>query len=798
MSGARNSAQGESESLLIHLLYLFVRAAAFPLLVLYFLYRGYRDPRYFRRFMERLGSVRAAYKRTAPGCIWLHAVSVGEVISAVQLVAGLRAANPAIPIYLSTTTLAGRATAEQKVAGVVDGVFFAPIDYSFAIRRVLRRIRPAVLVVLETEIWPNLYREVKLAGCGLLIVNGRISGRALPKYQRFRWFFRAALAHADRIFVQSEADRARYAAIGAPQDRVSVLGNLKYDAPDPQAPAQAVVDLLARAKPAAIWIAASTMPPDEDAAVLDAFANLAAKDPRLMLVLAPRKPEMFDSAAALLERRGIPFVRRSSLDETSELQLPGVLLLDTIGELAGLFPLCDVVFMGGTLAPRGGHNILEPAFAARPVIIGPHMDNFAAIAEEFRARGAVVEIASPAELAGAVGRLLSDPALRSDLGRRAHEIAASKRGVTARAVDEILKAQDYAVPAWKLRGFWKSVAGALSLIWKWAGAIKQRRDIKTMRCLATPVISAGGIAMGGCGKTPFVLLLARLLRERGVRPGILTRGYRRRSVADLIVVEAGAYASTPITGDEAQMFVRSGLADVGISSNRWLAGRAIEHGAGVDVFLLDDGFQHRRLKRDLDFVLLDALDPFAGGALFPRGRLREPVEALARAGAFVITRAQPGRQYRGLRDRLQHLNAAAPVFCATVEPSRWIRGATGEECAQPAGPLAAFCGLGNPNSFWETLRHLGIEPSPSWTFGDHHVYKPLDLRRLASLARSAGCAALITTEKDAMNLPQDFAALIAPIELYWLEVELHIDREDDLLGLIEAASPARLHLRVSR
>jgi tetraacyldisaccharide 4'-kinase len=759
---------------------------------LYFLYRGYRDRRYFRSFGERLGWLPATYKRTAPGSIWLHAVSVGEIISSLRLVNELRAANPHIPIYVSTTTVAGRSIAEEKLAATVDGLFYAPIDYTSAVRRVLRRIRPAVFIVLETEIWPNLYREVKRAGCGLLIMNGRISDRTLARYRRFRLVFRAALSFPDAIFAQSESDRTRYLEIGAPADRVSVGGNLKYDAAavEGSAPPQAVVDLIARIQPGPIWIAASTMPgadaddPDESEVVLSGFLDLATRYPRSLLIIAPRKPERFDIVFDALRARGIHRVRRSQLDPATSLELPGAMVLDTIGELASVFALADVVFMGGTLARRGGHNILEPAAASRPIVIGPHMENFAAIAQEFRAAGALVEIKTPSELAPAIDNLFQDPQRRAELGQLAAQLAERKRGVTARAVREILAVQDRAIPAWNLHGFGKSLLAPLSLLWIWGGALKQR---KASRALETPVISVGGIAMGGSGKTPFVLMLARRLNVLGFQPAILTRGYGRQSLARMIVVEGGGSASTAATGDEAQIFVRSGDAHVGICSDRWRAGCAIEEASHTNVFLLDDGFQHRRLQRDLDIVLIDAFDPFAGGAVFPRGRLREPLAALARADMFVITRAQPGRHYQAIRERLGELNPNAPIFLSTVEPRRWIHAVTGQESQQPSGPVVAFCGLGNPDAYWQTLNQLGIHPVFTWSFRDHHLYRPRELRRLAAQARSHGAAALVTSEKDAMNLPADFAELIAPTELYWLEVETRLHDETALMHLVGRA-----------
>ncbi len=340
-----------------------------------------------------------------------------------ELLRRLRAELPSAPLFVSTTTLAGRALADQKLAGLADGVFYAPIDFCFAVRRVLRTLRPAVVVVAETEIWPNLYREAKRAGCGLAVVNGRISDRAEPKYLRFKWFFGAVLRWPDRILAQSEGNRQRYLALGAPPERVSDGGNLKYDFRPSQAGIpECLREFVARTAPLEIWIAASTMPPaeagdvDEDDAVIEAFRALCLNHPRLLLILAPRKPERFDAAAARLEAAGISYVRRSLLDdEPPPVALPGVLLLDSMGELSSLFALDSVVFMGGSLARRGGHNVLEAAFYSRAVVVGPHMENFAEIAAEFQAGE---RLAEDRRSGGTGGRHRAAAAGRRTSGRR--------------------------------------------------------------------------------------------------------------------------------------------------------------------------------------------------------------------------------------------------------------------------------------------------------------------------------------------------------------------------------------------
>lgn len=694
-------------------------------------------------------------------------------------------------LFVSTTTLAGRATAEQKLAGIADGIFYAPIDYRFAVRRVLRALRPSLVVVLETEIWPNLYREVKRTGSGLMVVNGRISDRALPRYRKLRLFFRHVLAWPNAILVQTEKDRTRYVESGAPADRVRVAGNLKFDFNPRAEVANEITALMARTSPAEVWIAASTMPPaesgdvDEDDVVLAAFCELAPRREGLLLILVPRRPERFDVVEQKLVAAGIRYVRRSQLRGDSTLALPGVLLLDTIGELSALFSIADVVFMGGTLARRGGHNILEPAFFARPVIVGPHMENFAAIAEEFLAHSAVVEIARGSAVAGAVERLLNDRSLAAEIGERGRALAEAERGAAARIAEEaerwyfagLPRVMRPALVHWPLR--------VLSWIWEAGSSRSRRQAMNERRRLNTPVISIGGITMGGTGKTPLVLLLAERLRRQRLNPAILTRGYRRRSIERHIVVAAGVQASTDLTGDEAQIFVRSGAAHVGIGANRYETALLVEAQCRPDIFLLDDGFQHWRLDRQFDIVLIDALNPFGGGWTFPLGELREPLPALARANAFVITRVQPGQRTDAVENEIRRHNRDAPIFRSRVIPRCWVELEWGTQSGVDTPALrrvAAFCGLANPAAFWRTLELLGLEILFRWTFADHHHYSPRELQRLAAQARAHGADVLVTTEKDVMNFCQNAPALFAPARLYWLKIGVEVENEEELVN----------------
>jgi 3-deoxy-D-manno-octulosonic-acid transferase len=784
---------------LIQILYWAIRVAALPLLVFYFVYRCARDSRYSLRFSERLGGQPELFHPTAPGAIWLHAVSVGEVVSSAGLLREIRDRSPSIPLYVSVTTVAGRAIAEERLRGLVDGIFYAPIDYAFAVRRVLARIRPSLVVILETEIWPALYREAKRAACSLLIVNGRISDRAFPRYRRWKFFFEDVLRCPDAILLQSDQDAARYLELGAPRHAVQVIGNLKYDAePTHAQPPRVITELIATLRPSTIWIAASTMPGadrddvDEDQAVIAAFQELAPSHPELLLILVPRRPERFDEAEAKLWDAEVRYFRRSHQAVPADLTLPCVVLLDSIGELASLFPIADVVSMGGTLARRGGHNVLEPAACRKAIVTGPHLENFAAIAAQFRAQRAFLEIAGANELAGAVDSLIQDRERREDLGARAAALAQSQRGATRKAVSEILRWQDLAVPEWNRVSPARFLLWPLAQIWAAVSARQQRRKIAHARRLDTPVVSVGGISMGGVGKTPMVDHLAERLREAGYQPAILTRGYRRRSIETSILVEAGEPAPVSFTGDEAQIFVQSGYAHAGIGTDRFVTGRLLEDKYRPDIFLLDDGFQHARLRRDLDLVVIDALSPFGGGAVFPLGNLREPLSALSRAGVFVIMRAAPEREYTGIVRQLRAINPAAPIFRARLEHRYWVDYSTSQPrnslAGPPSAPIAAFCGLGNPASFWGTLRALGLQPVFHWAFGDHHHYSCSEVERLAAQAQMHGSNLLLTTAKDAVNLPDSTAAILkqAGIQVYWLKIAVHVEKEDQLMELIES------------
>jgi tetraacyldisaccharide 4'-kinase len=765
----------------IYFLYRVLQAFALPLLLLYFFLRGLRNPAYWHSLPQRFGFLPHSFRQTVPGAIWLHAVSVGEVLACLEYARRLRAAFPHSRLFVSTSTIAGRATADEKLNGIAHGVFYAPVDYVWAVRRVLRTLRPAAVLIAETEIWPNLFREVHRLGAGLAIVNGRISDRAMPRYLRWRAIFPSVLSAVDSVLAQSEVMRERFLALGAPAERVTVGGNFKYDFEARAAAADSpVVQWIARVKPARVWIAASTMPPaepgdpDEDDVVIAAWREVSPRLPDLALILVPRKPERFDVAAAKLAAAGVAFERRSTMQSGAS----RVLLLDTIGELSSLFAHADVVFMGGTLPHRGGHNILEPAFFAKPVIVGPHMENFQAIADDFRAAGACVTIDDGGQLAAAVEQVLRNP---GTVGKRARECASAKRGATERAVD--LARAIYRPPRYRAAITGYAPARALSAVWRMEARRRAVRDYRARRRLDAPVISVGNITMGGAGKTPCVLRLAELLRDRGRVPAILTRGYGRHSPVKSLVLAAGASAPVQTTGDEPQIFLRSKLAPVGIGADRFETGSLLLQEVGADVVLLDDGFQHVKLARNVDVLLIDGVNPFGGGEIFPAGRLREPLAGMARADVVVITRSDVTDFVPAIERVVRCHNPTAPIVHARIEPECWVQLRTGRCLGLSEinfDRAAAFCGLGNPQGFRRTLESAGVHLVDWIEFDDHHHYTPAELRLIAAQSHNCGATVILTTEKDAVNLPESAVDQLAPMPLYWLRVSMRFDNEAEL------------------
>jgi 3-deoxy-D-manno-octulosonic-acid transferase len=420
----------------VYILYSILLAVGFVLALPWFLWKGRGTGKYSRTFRERMGRLPATLNTRGGPSIWVHAVSVGEALAARPLLPALKERFPGHGLFLSTTTPTGNTVAAQG-ARDLDGLFYAPFDWARPVRRALSTLDPALLVLVETELWPNLIHEAHRRGTRVAVVNGRISDRSFGRYRRIRPFLRRVLGEVDLFLMQGDVEAMRIRELGAPPSRVRVTGNLKFDAVAPGSPPEELARLIQGRppRPGPLWIAGSTVGGEEEL-VLQAFRRVRQEVADAALMIVPRHPERFDGVPALVEAAGFRCRRRSTLDGDGWTD-GEVLLLDTLGELARLYALASVVFVGGSLVPSGGHNILEPAAAGRPVVVGPHMDNFREIADRFVAEGALVQVSTAEELGRAVSALLLDPARGAVLGQRARGVVARNGGAVRRTADAL-------------------------------------------------------------------------------------------------------------------------------------------------------------------------------------------------------------------------------------------------------------------------------------------------------------------------------------------------------------------------
>jgi 3-deoxy-D-manno-octulosonic-acid transferase len=416
-------------------LYSVALAAAMLVSLPYWLFQMARHGKYSKGLAERVGRLpsRLQLPRELEPVIWVHAVSVGEVLAVVGLVEELQGRFPQHRIFISTTTDTGQALARKRFGDA--RVFYFPVDFAFAIRPYLQALRPRMVVIAETEFWPNFLRLAHASGARIAVVNARISDRSWPSYRRFRGLLRRSLANVDLFLAQTREDAARLRDIGAAPERVRVTGNLKFDIPAPAAPAivESVRESIAVIGAGPVLVCGSTVE-GEEPLLLKALENLLVQHPRAVMILAPRHPERFAAVAALLEQMSIRFLRRSLWN--GEPLTGGVFLLDTIGELAALYALADIAFVGGSLVPRGGHNIIEPAQHGVATVVGNHTENFRDIVSLFESRDAV-RIVGPAELPLVLLELLANDVERRALGQRAAETIRSQIGAAARTAGEL-------------------------------------------------------------------------------------------------------------------------------------------------------------------------------------------------------------------------------------------------------------------------------------------------------------------------------------------------------------------------
>ncbi len=418
----------------MYLLYSLALGLALVVSAPWWLGRMLRHHKYRHRLSERLGQVPPrllAAGVPAAGSIWVHAVSVGEVLAVSELIAELRRRFPGHRVVVSTTTLTGQKLAADRFGE--ENVFYFPLDFAFAVRAYLHALRPQLVVLAETEFWPNFLRLAKGSGARVAVVNARISDRSLPGYLRWHGLLTEVLRNVDLFLSQSDEDVWRLVQIGADPQRGQVAGNLKFDvkAPASSAGTELVRAALERGRARPVVVCGSTLE-GEETMLLQAFEVIQARYPAAVLIVAPRHPERFAGVVQLAKNSGLRWWQRSQLNSDDAVQ-GGVLVLDTLGELASVYALATLAVVGGSLVARGGHNILEPAQHGVPILVGPHTENFRDIIGIF-ARAEALLVVTPDNVTGAMMGLLADDAARAALGQRGAEVFRAQAGATARTM----------------------------------------------------------------------------------------------------------------------------------------------------------------------------------------------------------------------------------------------------------------------------------------------------------------------------------------------------------------------------
>jgi len=371
-----------------------------------------------------------------PGGIWIHGASVGEVRIVGELARGLREARPTVPLSVSALTATGHGQLPRPPR--VDAAFFLPLDFAGLPSRILQALRPRLLVIVETELWPNLLSEAQQAGIAVVTVNGRLSEHKMASYRRLKRLYRPLLSRLEAVGVRSDADARRFGELGVPADRIRVTGNVKYDLPTPVVDPDGLRRRLGLTPERPVFVAGSTAK-GEDGQVLEAFSIARSRHPELLLVLAPRHPERCPEVRQVVRSAGFEV---DSLSESDGAPPRDVLLVDTIGQLKHLYSLATAAFVGGSLVPRGGHNVLEPAAVGVPVLYGPHTDSVSEPADALEQAGGGVRVGSARELGVAVDSIVSDPDRALRLVVNARTVLDANRGAFDRSLSILIDAFD--------------------------------------------------------------------------------------------------------------------------------------------------------------------------------------------------------------------------------------------------------------------------------------------------------------------------------------------------------------------
>ena len=774
--------------------------------------------------------------------VWFHCASVGEATGLAAVVSRFVERHPGFAVLVTTTTETGLAYVRQHVTQPrYHGL--APLDAPFIVRRVFGRVRPRALILLEGELWPGMLEAAAAHDCPVALVNGRMSDRSLARNRFVKPLFRHMLRRLAAVGVQHALDGERLIAYGADPERVRVTGNVKFDlAAEQTGPGrEALRRELGLSASVPVIMAGCPRPVEEERAVLAAFARVHERHPEVRLIWAPRHLNRVPEVEEMLRGAGLAYAHRTRQD-TRDPDHFDVIILDTMGELSAMYAAADMAFVGATLVPLGGHNLLEPAACSIPVLFGPHTENVRASAAALLRTGGGMVIRDGDELARKWLELLEDPQKRARTGAAAGRATRE----SSRAVDRTLDLVDRWIldpdlsssgparytsryssrypsrfpqgtpfvtrlmdPRERTPGIRLMRTALLPPSLLMGMAVRLRNCLYDKKLLdsdrlSVPVISVGALTAGGAGKTPVVRFLARRLKQAGYRPAVLSRGYGRNSRSTRAVAPGATWQEV---GDE-PAFLASALPGVPVivGPSRTASGRLAIDRYGADVLLLDDGFQHRRTGREIDIVVHDASNRLSPGRLLPAGPFREPASSLGRAHALVLTRTdQAGSAIADtarIKGEFPHLALIETVY----HPAGLRRLVDDGTLSSDDGTLSSddgtlpvewlagrnvlvLCGIANPASFARTVADARARVTRVLAYPDHHPFTPSELDRAVSLAEGSGTECIVTTEKDASRIPPDHAIVN---HLAALDIELRVTSgENALEKLLSTLDEAR-------
>ena len=810
----------------------------------FYIYRLFTEEGFGERFRQSLGFIPQEEIANVANtdCIWIHGASVGEIVATSPIVKEIKKIMPERKVLVSVFTVPGYNMAKQIIPEA-DGYIFFPLDLPWVAESIVRRVRPGIFLPVETELWPNFLKAIRERNIPVMLVNGRISERSVKTYRYLFSIWRDMVRTVSRFCMQSSIDANYITRLGADSKKIFVTGNTKFDqtyaevTPEDLAVYKTELGLGEDAYP--VVVAGSTHAPEEDI-VLTAFAKLREQYPKARLVIAPRKINRTEDIRKLIREFGYETGLRSKLKSSGGCrpEYP-VVLIDTIGELGRIYAVGDIVYVGGSLKKGyGGHNVLEPAAHAKPILVGPSMLSFKDSYSLLTKAGACHTVHNANGLARAFLEIARDDVLRRKMGEASMQVIRENRGA---ALNTMHYLTDLLEKAYVPRAYTKEYpvntrnfddVGGIGLKYRalsiryifhpgraperpWYVSIllgvlqgmsyiygfglrvnlwMYEAGILSARKLDCCVISIGNITVGGTGKTPTAQRVAMTIKNMGYRVAVLNRGYRAHWDKPIGVVSDGEkiYMNSYEAGDEAYLMAKTmpGVPVV-IGRNRDVTGSYAVEKLNAEVIIMDDGFQHWQLKRDMDIVLVDTQNLFGNGVMLPGGAMREPLSHLNRADILLFTRSDRSSQLTrtSLAESIRQYNKTAPIVESIhhtkefVEIADWYKGIQEKPVLMEelkGKRVIVFSAIGNPLSFEQNVSGCGLDIVEAIRYPDHHDFGMPEMQYISERARELNADALITTSKDAVKIPTEFIYSNHEIPLYVMNMDIMIIRNEEI------------------